>query len=283
MGYQCTVTTDPRAVHAPAAYGFLAELEAATRAGDAAEALAVARRRVAMALGPAAWEAPGDDAVGTFTDQFVIDVTGVDIGPLADQLGPAVGPFVQGLWVLDLGARTDLALGELFGAPCPPRPVVGPGDGQTFDAFLRAVAQLRNLDPITSEVVRLRGARFHNCRMCKSLRTASALREGADETLFDKIDRYDSSDLAEPYKVALRLTDAIITQPGAMSAELVDHAHVHFSDAQLVELTLDVMRNAANKIAVAFGADAANVTDGFELYDVLPDGNVVYGLTSLDA
>ena len=30
----------------------------------------------------------------------------------------------------------------------------------------------------------------------------------------------------------------------------------HFSDAEAVELTLDVMRNASNKIAVALGGDA---------------------------
>ena len=42
---------------------------------------------------------------------------------------------------------------------------------------------------------------------------------------------------------------------------------------------LDVTRNALNKIAVALGADAAHVEDGVEIYDIGPDGTLVYGLT----
>ena len=37
--------------------------------------------------------------------------------------------------------------------------------------------------------------------------------------------------------------------------------------------------DAANKIAVALGADEARVSDGVEFYDIGPDGQLVYGLT----
>ena len=47
-----------------------------------------------------------------------------------------------------------------------------------------------------------------------------------------------------------------------------------------VELVLDVTRNALNKVAVALGADAAHVDDGIEVYDVEPDGSLVYGLSA---
>ena len=40
---------------------------------------------------------------------------------------------------------------------------------------------------------------------------------------------------------------------------------------------LDVMRNSANKVAVAFGADAPNVESGLQLYDIGPDGDMVMG------
>lgn len=273
---------DPRQTHAPAAYAALRQLEADIELGVPADVLANARRRVAMALGREAWASPGDDPVAVFTDQFVIDVTSVDLGPLAAHLGETVGPFVQALWVLDLGLRTDIALTKLFGAPVPSRAPVAPNDfAASFDEFLRVVAQLRDLDPVTTELVRLRGARFHNCRLCQSLRTVSALRAGADEELFTKIDRYETSFLDERLKVALRLTDSVVTQPSYLDDELARQAHDHFTDAQLVELVLDVMRNGANKVAVAFGADEPNVTDGVELYDVLADGTLEYGL-SLD-
>ena len=274
-------SSDLRAIHAPAAYEALCRLEADADAGVPSELIGTARRRVSMALGLEPWT-PFEGAVETFTEQFVIDVTAVDVAPLAAELGSTVGPFVQALWLIDLGTRTDVALEKLFGSPIPPRaPARATDFNQSFDEFLRVVAQLRNLDAVTSELIRLRGARFHNCRLCKSLRTASALRDGADEAMFDKIDRFESSDLDEKHKVALRLTDAIVTQPASITAELVEQAHRHFSDAQLVELCLDVMRNAANKVAVAFGADEPHVTEGVELYDVLPDGNLVYGLTEV--
>jgi alkylhydroperoxidase family enzyme len=272
---------DPRALHARVAYDALCQLEADLLAVVPPELAAIARRRVAMALGLEPWVSPSGP-VEQFCEQFVIDVTAVDVAPLVQELGEAVGPCVQLLWVLDLGTRTDLALGVLFGESCPPRSQATAGDiSASFDEFLRVVAQLRNLDPVTSEMVRLRGARFHNCRLCQSLRTASALREGADEAMFDKIDRYESSDLDERHKIALRLTDAIITQPATINGDLVAQARAAFSDAQLVELALDVMRNAANKVAVAFRADEPHVTEGVELYDVLPDGNLVYGLTEI--
>ena len=36
----------------------------------------------------------------------------------------------------------------------------------------------------------------------------------------------------------------------------------HFSDAEAVELTFDMMRNASNKVAVALGGDAPRVEQG---------------------
>jgi alkylhydroperoxidase family enzyme len=273
---------DPRAVHAPEAYEALRRLEADVRATVPAELLDAAQARVAISLGQAPWSSPGDDPVLTFADQFVIDVTAVDVSAILGRLGEGVGPFVQGLWLLDLGMRTDIAVAKLFGELPPPRALPEPTDlAASFDEFLRAVARMRYLDPVTSELVRLRGARFHNCRLCKSLRTASAIRAGADEETFGKIDRYESSDLDERAKVALRLTDAIVTQPAHMDAALVAQAHAHLSEPEIVELVLDVMRNAANKVAVAFGADEPHVAEGIELYDVLADGNLVYGLTDV--
>jgi hypothetical protein len=38
--------------------------------------------------------------------------------------------------------------------------------------------------------------------------------------------------------------------------------------AAATELTLDIVRNSANKIAVAFGADGARVETGVEYYDI---------------
>lgn len=142
-----------------------------------------------------------------------------------------------------------------------------------LNQFAPAVGRMRELDPVTSEIVRLRGARQHNCRMCKSLREGAALDAGGTESMYADIDHYESSDLSERHKAALRYADALIWTPAqADGAELA----AHFTSDQAVELTLDVMRNACNKIMVALGADAARVSEGTERYLLGADGQPVY-------
>ena len=75
------------------------------------------------------------------------------------------------------------------------------------------------------------------------------------------VDDYESSDLAERHKVALRVADAMMTQPGWISRELRSEVHEHFSDQEILELTLDVMKWNYQKVAVALGIDA-EVTPG---------------------
>src|SRR6478672_6612983 len=88
-----------------------------------------------------------------------------------------------------------------------------------------------------------------------SLRLAVARQQGLDEAMAAKVDRYEASDLPEAHKVALRLADALMTQPGWISDELRRQAHEHFSAEQILELTLDVMKWNSQKVSVALGTD----------------------------
>ena len=229
-----------------------------------------------------------DRAVLELTEQFVIDVSSITdeqrrrcLGDLGDQ---AFG-VVQSVYVLDHGLRVRAALRQLYGvghgaASTDAASAPGP-DGDLWsalDRWMRAVARLRELDPVTTELVRLRGARAHDCRLCRSLRSVRAVRNGADEALFDQVDDYERSDLSERQRVALRLTDAMLWQPTAYPEALVEQVHAHYTPAESLEIVLDVARNAANKIAVTFGADQANVAEGVEYYDVDERGELVYGL-----
>ena len=58
-----------------------------------------------------------------------------------------------------------------------------------FNEFLPTVARQRELDALTAEVVRLRGAAQHNCRLCKSLRETTAMNAGGTETLYGDIEK----------------------------------------------------------------------------------------------
>ncbi|MCV7154569.1 carboxymuconolactone decarboxylase family protein [Mycolicibacterium pyrenivorans] len=149
--------------------------------------------------------------------------------------------------------------------------------GALLNDFVPAVARMRDLDAITTEVVRLRGAEAHNCRLCKSLREGHALDAGGSEDMYRQIADFETADgLSDAHKAALRYVDALIWSPSQVSPEVAAGVRKHFSGKQMLELTLDVMRNAANKIAVSLAADAPRVADGTERYEVDEAGQTVF-------
>jgi alkylhydroperoxidase family enzyme len=235
--------------------------------------------------------APRSDAeavIASFAQQFSIDVS-----MIADE-------HRAGLWSV-LGDNTFGTVVQMYIADFVPRvraglEALGVGDeylkwadGQiewdhatdpsdaVFNGFLPAVARLRELDALTSEVVRLRGAAQHNCRLCKSLRETTALDAGGSETLYGDIEHFESSALlTDRQKAALRYVDALIWSPRHIDRGVGAGVRAHFSDAEAIELTFDVMRNASNKIAVALGGDAPRVEHGTEQYLLNADGQAVF-------
>jgi alkylhydroperoxidase family enzyme len=148
--------------------------------------------------------------------------------------------------------------------------------GALLNGFVPAVARLRTLDPVTTEVVRLRGAVQHNCRLCKSRRDETALDAGGSESLYGDIEQYESSQqLSKGQKAALRYVDALIWSPSRIEREVAAAVRTHFSEAAAEELTFDVMRNACNKIMVAMGADAPQVLEGTQLMRIDVEGQTV--------
>ena len=150
--------------------------------------------------------------------------------------------------------------------------------GALLNDFVPAVVRLRQLDPVTTEVVRLRGAAQHNCRLCKSLREGNALDAGGSESLYADIERYETSDrLSDRHKAALRYADALTWKPSLIDSDVAAGVRDHFAEEEAFELTLDVMRNASNKIAVSLAADAPRVSEGTERCLIDADGQTVFG------
>ncbi|MFI5511002.1 carboxymuconolactone decarboxylase family protein [Mycobacterium sp. NPDC051804] len=223
--------------------------------------------------------------VCTFAEQFAVDVSGITDNQrklLSTALGNNVFRTVVMIFVADFVPRVWAGF-EALGL----RRAGNGGDVVEWDhdsdptdallnGFLPAVARLRGLDPVTTEVVRLRGAAQHNCRLCKSRRETSALDAGGSEHLYSDIEQYESSEkLTDAHKAALRFVDAMIWTPSQITSEIAAGVRRHFSEDQAFELTLDIMRNAANKIMVSLGVDAPLVTDGTELFSVDADGQTV--------
>lgn len=126
---------------------------------------------------------------------------------------------------------------------------------EAIDAFSAAAVRSSSLDSITTEVVRLRCARYHDCRLCQSLRLEDALSSGLDETLAAKVDDPEASDLDERLKVALRLADAVIVAPSSVDATLQAELHAHFSEEQIAELLHDIVKWSFQKVLVALRID----------------------------
>ncbi|HEU4363104.1 MAG TPA: carboxymuconolactone decarboxylase family protein [Mycobacterium sp.] len=229
----------------------------------------------------------GDAVVIEFAEQFSIDVsviTDQQRSRLWAALGDSTFSVVVQMYIADFAPRVRAGLATLgLPEPWPPAPETMAWDGSTdpsdavFNGFLPAVARLRALDAVTSEVVRLRGAAQHNCRLCKSLREGTALDAGGSETLYDDIAGFETSALlSERHKAALRYVDVLIWSPARIGPDVAAGVRRHFSDDEAVELTLDVMRNASNKIAVALGGDAPRVEHGTERYLLGADGQTVF-------
>lgn len=214
-----------------------------------------------------------DPRVVAFAEQFGTDVSQIDDelrSGFLEATGGAAFVAVQAIYVDDFWPRV-LAVLDL---PAPPAVAADTELWPALEEFMREVARLDSLDPVLTELVRLRGARQHDCRVCRSRRSVAALDAGADEATFEAVDAYAGSDLPVATRAALALTDAIIWTPYAVPSEVVEDARAHLTPDQVREVVLDVARNAANKIAVALGADAAAVTDGVELFSTDADGTL---------
>ncbi|MEI7624455.1 MAG: carboxymuconolactone decarboxylase family protein [Actinomycetes bacterium] len=302
--------TDPREVDAPEVLSTLAIACASIRSACDRTLLELARRCVAMLLhndlelsalpwgeiteaqrtSLASW--PTSDAFDDreraaleLTEQFVIDVTGVLTGPLAaaaGALGAEVGPFVQALYLLDVGQRVDMVLSAFVGQSLTSDSWAWGAAGEipadpmaAIMTMLAAVGRLQSVDPVTKELVRLRGARLHQCRRCQSVRSVAALNAGANNELLSSDNPAALGELSDGTIAALDLVDATFSGPPSVNEELLGRLSRSYDTAQFVEIASYLLRNACNKIPVAFGVDDALVEEGFEYQIIDASGDTV--------
>jgi alkylhydroperoxidase family enzyme len=233
-------------------------------------------------------ESDAEAVVAEFAEQFSVDVsaiTGEQRSRLWKHLGDSTIGAVMSMYIADYVPRVRAGLEALGVGEQYLGWVHGPITWEHSDPtdavlndFLPTVARMRALDPVLTELVRLRGAAQHNCRLCKSLREGNALDAGGSETLYGDIERFETSELLdERVKAALRYTDALIWTPAHLVADDVAEVRTRFSEAEAVELTFDIMRNASNKVVVSLGTDAPRVEHGTERFLVGTDGQTVFG------
>ncbi len=228
----------------------------------------LARAVARASLDSAAPALANSDAV-TFAAQMVIDVASmtpaVRAAGLAELRGAAPA-FVLALWTEDMMLRAGTAWRQMFSEEWSAVPATTQVDAWAAqEKFLLEVAKLSALDPVTSELVRLRGARAHNCRLCQTRRNVTAIDLAGGPALFESRDPRVVSDTQA---LALQVVDAFVWQPTLWPPGLGEQVVSAWGPGAATELILDIVRNAANKIAVAFGADGPQVETGVEYYDI---------------
>jgi alkylhydroperoxidase family enzyme len=157
---------------------------------------------------------------------------------------------------------------------------IAPELNEAIETFAAAAVRASSVDPVTMELVRHRCAGYHDCRRCGSLRLEDARQAGVDEEMITKTSSYESSDLPERVKVALRLVDAVIIDPRDASSELAEQLHQHFSDVQIAELLLDIMKWSRQKELVALRLEAPRWS-GIEVLTFDDAGDAVIGASAL--
>jgi AhpD family alkylhydroperoxidase len=137
-----------------------------------------------------------------------------------------------------------------------------------------AVIRQCELDPVTMELIRIRCANVHDCRVCRHVRLEPARAAGADESVLAKVQAYETSDLSARHKVVLRLTDAHLF--GHVPPSLPEQVAAHLSPAEAADVVLLVAKCSYQKSLVALGLDLPGSYTWFE-FDQQTGRNVPLG------
>jgi AhpD family alkylhydroperoxidase len=130
----------------------------------------------------------------------------------------------------------------------------------------------RSLPPRLIELVRLRVAFFNQCRSCMAIRYPDALNDGLNEGLVCSLEKpAEATDLSDAEKAAIRFGELFATDHLAIDDAVYAELRKHFTDAQVVELGLNVA------LFVGVGRFAATLHMVEELPDVFQDTEVGHG------
>lgn len=235
-------------------------------------------------------------------DQFAVNVDGIsegDVAVLGQEAGEeSVNALVNAIYLLDMTLRLEAVVpvvlsgagdgaaqqtgseASVSDATAEPQSEHdGEGAGAIIAAaiaeFAATAVLADGVDAITSELVRLRCAQIHHCRLCGSLRQQGALDEGFDEAMASRIARYEEGGFSEAAVVALRLVDTIIMFPADASPALKAELDRHYAPAQIAELCFDVVKWSQQKALVATHIDAPP-WEGIHILDFDVQGHPVF-------
>src|SRR5271166_6101603 len=92
------------------------------------------------------------------------------------------------------------------------------------------------LDPVLHELIRLYNAKYQDCQYCQNARQAVAVQAGLNEDMVSSLARFETSNLPESYKAALRITSAVAHNPALLTDEIWNGALAHFTEREIDDI-----------------------------------------------
>jgi AhpD family alkylhydroperoxidase len=111
------------------------------------------------------------------------------------------------------------------------------------------------IDPLVHECIRLFNANYQGCEYCLNARAAVAVQAGLNEDIVGKLTRFESSDLPEKVKVALRIANAISSDPSSLTKDLWEKTRKFYSEQEVVDLVLLSVHTTGSKVTITLGLD----------------------------
>lgn len=111
------------------------------------------------------------------------------------------------------------------------------------------------IDPVVHECIRLFNAAYQGCEYCMNARAAVAVQSGLNESMVEKLQRFESSDLPERIKAALRIANAVSSGPATLTRQIWEGARRFFSEQEVVDIVLLAVHTTASKVTITLGLD----------------------------
>ncbi|MHA7816564.1 MAG: carboxymuconolactone decarboxylase family protein [Pseudohaliea sp.] len=262
--------------------------------------LALCRARLQATQQRAVRQAPADCTdterqALALAEQFAVDVNGISeaqVAALGEAMGAgAVNALVNSLYLVDMALRLQQVApvvlagsGEAARAGDGMPAAEAAGDSEAviaeviagvIAAFAAQAVLADAVDPLTSELVRLRCAQVHHCRLCGSLRQRSALDNGFEESMAERVARYEQGGFTDAQVAALHLVDTLILVPADAGPALREELERHYSPGEIAELCFDVVKWSQQKALVATHSDAPP-WEGIHVLDFDGDGHPLF-------
>jgi AhpD family alkylhydroperoxidase len=133
---------------------------------------------------------------------------------------------------------------------------LAPGAYQALSQ-MEAYVKQSGLEAPLLELVKMRASQINGCAFCLAMHSRDARRAGESEDRLILLDAWHEAPVYTPReRAALALTEAVtLVSDTHVPDEVFAEAKRHFSDAELVNLTMAVIAiNGWNRMAIAFRA-----------------------------